>query len=71
MATEMEASVTAMLSQARKVRSLAKNTLGSTLTGTLRILPRGRDPPPTSDDRKPPAGNSVAGIHCRMGGGLV
>lgn len=37
---EMEERVTAMLSQARKVLSFAKNTLGSTFTGTLRGLVR-------------------------------
>ncbi len=34
MATEIDASVTDICSQARKVRSLAKNTFGSTLTGS-------------------------------------
>jgi len=36
MAMAIEARVTEVWSQARKVRSLAKKTLGSTLTGTLR-----------------------------------
>eukprot|EP00601_Ochromonadales_sp_CCMP2298_P005395 CAMPEP_0173201558 /NCGR_PEP_ID=MMETSP1141-20130122/18416_1 /TAXON_ID=483371 /ORGANISM="non described non described, Strain CCMP2298" /LENGTH=63 /DNA_ID=CAMNT_0014126689 /DNA_START=246 /DNA_END=437 /DNA_ORIENTATION=- len=41
MATDMLASVTDMCIQARKVRSLAKKTLGSTFMGTLRGLPSG------------------------------
>lgn len=38
MAREMEARVTDILSQERKVLSLAKKTFGSTLTGSLRGL---------------------------------
>eukprot|EP00519_Triparma_laevis_P007456 CAMPEP_0182508216 /NCGR_PEP_ID=MMETSP1321-20130603/24581_1 /TAXON_ID=91990 /ORGANISM="Bolidomonas sp., Strain RCC1657" /LENGTH=118 /DNA_ID=CAMNT_0024714255 /DNA_START=101 /DNA_END=457 /DNA_ORIENTATION=- len=37
-ATEILARVTAVCSHAKKVRSLAKKTLGSTLMGTLRCL---------------------------------
>ena len=37
-ATEMEESVTDMCSQARKVRSLAKKTFGSTFVGTFLVL---------------------------------
>jgi hypothetical protein len=40
-AIEMEANVTAIWSQARNVLSFAKNTFGSTLTGTFRGFSRG------------------------------
>lgn len=40
MAMEIEESVTDIFSHARKVLSLAKKTLGSTLTGTLRGFTR-------------------------------